>query len=75
MALGWEPNHIRFHTPIEDLWPQYMILEACWDGLKTISFGLSQVYGHGSQNMETMTLRTLTTVGLLYFIMCEGPHK
>ena len=28
-----------------------------------------------TQNHETMALRTLTTVELLYFIMCEGPHK
>ena len=28
-----------------------------------------------TQNRETMTLRTLTTVGLFYFIMCENPHE
>ena len=28
-----------------------------------------------TQNRETMTLRTLTTVGLFYFIMCEDPHE
>jgi hypothetical protein len=27
-----------------------------------------------TQNRETMALRTLTTIDLLYFIMCEGPH-
>jgi hypothetical protein len=26
----------------------YMILEVCWDGLWTLSFGLSQFHGHGS---------------------------
>ena len=26
-------------------------------------------------NRETMTLQTLTTIGLLYYIMCEDPHK
>ena len=25
-----------------------MILEVCWDGLRTLSFGLSQFCGHGS---------------------------
>ena len=24
-----------------------MILEVCWDGLWTLSFGLSQLHGHG----------------------------
>jgi hypothetical protein len=25
-----------------------MILEVCWDGFRTLSFGLSQFHGHGS---------------------------
>ena len=28
-----------------------------------------------TQNRETMALRTLTTVDLSYFIMCEDPHE
>ena len=28
-----------------------------------------------TQNRETMTLRTLTTVDLFYIIMCEDPHE
>ena len=28
-----------------------------------------------SQNQETMALRTLTTVDLFYFIMCEDPRE
>ena len=28
--------------------PHYMILEACWDGLWTLSFRLSQTHGHDS---------------------------
>ena len=28
-----------------------------------------------TQNWETMTLRTLTTVDLFYFIICEDPHE
>ena len=27
------------------------------------------------QNQDTMALRTLTTVGFFYFIMCEDPHE
>ena len=27
----------------------YMTLKVCWDGLQTLSFGLSQFHGHGSQ--------------------------
>jgi hypothetical protein len=29
-------------------WPHYMRLEASWDGLWTLSCGLSQFHGHGS---------------------------
>ena len=28
-----------------------------------------------TQNWETMALRVLTTVDLVYFIMCEDPYK
>jgi hypothetical protein len=28
-----------------------------------------------TQKRETMALRTLTTVTLFYFIMCEDPHE
>ena len=28
-----------------------------------------------TQNQETMALRTLATIDLLYFIMCEVPHE
>ena len=28
-----------------------------------------------TQNWETMALRTLTTVGLFYFLTCEDPHE
>jgi hypothetical protein len=27
---------------------RYMSLEVCWDGLWTLSFGLSQFHGHGT---------------------------
>ena len=28
-----------------------------------------------THNWETMALQTLTTIELLYFIMCEDPHE
>ena len=49
IAFGWGSCHIWLHTRLEDLWPHYyMILEVCWNGLWTLSFGLSQCHGHGS---------------------------
>ena len=40
-------SHMTSHYTWGPL-PQYMILEECWDGLWTFSFGLSQFHGHGS---------------------------
>ena len=48
MAIGWGPGHIWLHTTLEGPWPHYMILEVSWDGLWTLSFGLSKFHGHGS---------------------------
>ena len=48
IAFGWRPGHTWLHTTLEGPWPHYMILEVCWDGLWTLSFGLSQFHGHGS---------------------------
>ena len=48
IAFGWGPGYIWLHTTLEDLWPHYMILEASWDGLWTLSFRLSQFDGGGS---------------------------
>jgi hypothetical protein len=48
IAFGWGPSHIWLHTTLEGLWPHYMILEVYWDGLWTLSVGLSQFHGHGS---------------------------
>jgi hypothetical protein len=41
-------GHIRLYTTLDDPWPHYMILEVCWNGLWTLSFGLSQFHGRGS---------------------------
>ena len=48
IAFSWGPGHRWLHTTLEDLWPCYMILEVCWDGLWTLSYGLSQFHGRGS---------------------------
>ena len=34
-----------------------MILEVCWDGLWTLSFGVSQFHGHGSRLVCEVALR------------------
>jgi hypothetical protein len=36
-----------------------MILEVCWDDLRTLSFGLSQLHGHGSWLVCDMALLAL----------------
>jgi len=41
-------SHIWLQTTLEGLWPYYMILEVYWDGLCTLSFGLSHFHGSGS---------------------------
>jgi hypothetical protein len=50
------PDHIWLHTELEDPWPYYMSLEVFWDGLWTLSFGLSQFHGHGSWLMCEVAL-------------------
>ena len=40
-----------------------MILEVPWDGLWTLSFGLSQFHGHGSWLMSEVALRYMTPHG------------
>ena len=57
IAFGWGPSHIRPHTKLEGVWPHYMILEVCWDGLWTLSFGLSQFHGHRSWLVCEVALR------------------
>ena len=47
-SLGWGPGRSWLHTTLEDPWLHSMILEVYWDGLWTLSFGLSQFHGHGS---------------------------
>ena len=46
--MWWRPGDIRLHTRLEGPWSHYMILEVIWDGLWTLSIGLSQFHGHGS---------------------------
>ena len=45
IACGWGPVTYDFTL---GLWPHCMILEVIWDGLWTLSCGLSQCHGHGS---------------------------
>jgi hypothetical protein len=48
-SIWFRPGHIWLHATLEGPWPHYMILELCWNGgLWTLSFGLSQIHGHGS---------------------------
>ena len=42
-SVGRGPGHIWLHTTLEGRWPHYMILEVPWDGLWTLSFGLSRI--------------------------------
>ena len=51
-------RYMWLHTTLEGPWPHYMILEVCWNGLWTRSFGLSQFHGHGSWLVCEMTLRS-----------------
>ena len=59
-AFGWGPGHIWLHITIEDPRPHYMILEVSWDGLRTLSFGLSQFHGHSSRLMCEVVLSNIT---------------
>ena len=53
----WGLDHIWLHTTLEDPWPHYTILEVCWDGLWTLSFGLSQFHGQDSWFVWEVALR------------------
>ena len=56
IAFGWGLSQVWLHTILEGPWPHYMILEVSWDGLWTLSFGLSQSHDHGSWLMCEVTL-------------------
>ena len=45
-----------------------MTLEVCWDGLWTLSFGLSQCHGHGSWLVYEAALRYEHKTGLI--VLC-----
>ena len=47
-SRAWSHTRSGSHCTREDAWPQYMMLEVCWNGLWTLSFGLSKLHGHGS---------------------------
>jgi hypothetical protein len=48
------------HLRIRD--QHYMILKVCWDGLWTLSCGLSQFHGHGSRLVCEVALIGITSV-------------
>jgi hypothetical protein len=54
--FGCGLGHIRLHTTLEGPAPHYTVLETSWDGLWTLSFGLSQFHGHGSWLMCEVAL-------------------
>ena len=57
IEFGWGPGHIWLHTILEGPWPHYMILVVSWDGIWTLSIGLSWFHGHGSWLMCEVALR------------------
>ena len=57
ITFGWGLSHIWLHTTLEGLWPYYMMLEVCWDGLWTLFYELSQFHGLGSWLVCEVTLR------------------
>jgi hypothetical protein len=70
IAFDFGLGHIWLHTTLEDLWPHYMSLEVYWDGLWTLSFGLSQFHGHGSWLVCEVALR-----GCICNIRSQCPGK
>jgi hypothetical protein len=69
IAFSWGPDPIWLHTTLEDMWPHYMILDVCWDGLWTLSFGLSQFRGHGSWLVCEVAL-----IDMIRLVMCSISH-
>ena len=67
IAFGWEPGHVWLHTTPKGLWQHYMILEVCWDGLWTLSFGLSQSHGHSSWLVCEVTLSGIEWTSINFF--------
>ena len=57
-------GYIWLHTTLEGPWLHYMLLEVCWDNLRTLSFGLSQFHGHGTWLMCEVALSS-TASGLV----------
>ena len=51
-----ESNNVWLHTTLEGPWP-HMTLEVSWDGLGTLSCGLSQSHGQGSRLVREMALK------------------
>ena len=67
ITFGGGPNHIWLHTTLEGPCPHYMILEVSWDGLWTLSFGLSHFHGHGSWLVCEVALITPSVLSTLTY--------
>ena len=48
ITFGRGSGRIWLHTTLEGLWPQVHDFGVCWDGLWTLSCGLSQFHGYSS---------------------------
>ena len=60
---------------VKSTWiPSYMALNGSCFMITWTIFKDHFVEAGLRENRETMTFRTLTTLGLVYFIMCEDPH-
>ena len=58
-SIWWRTRScIWLHITLEGPWPHYMILEVSWDGLWTLSFGLSQFHGH-ERSLQFVTSKTI----------------
>ena len=87
MVENAEPIQVRFRLHLRDqqsMWMQngckvymdsYMALNGSCFMVTWIIFKNHLLEVGLTQNRETMALRTLTTVDLFYFIMCEDPHE
>ena len=56
ITYGWGSGHTWRHNTLEGLWPHYMVLEGCWDGLWTLSFELPRFHGYGPWLVCEVTL-------------------
>ena len=83
-SIWLRAGHVWLHTTLEGPWPHYIISEVSWDGLWTLSFGLSQFHGHSSWLVcvkQSPTLGAHTHahdhgfwMGMSVILLCMGGH-